>query len=154
MPPLQACENHIGKVASVQQKCGHDHKMPEFEQIVPVLKVSHLQRAVDFYTQVVGLDLRWRAGNDGGGENALLENGPVQLLLSTGSHLGDTPAFTGALYFNLKGVDAFYEAVKDRVEIVWPIETMEYGQREFGVRDPDGYLLAFAESLPESGASR
>jgi hypothetical protein len=31
---------------------------------------------------------------------------------------------------------------------VWPLEQQEYGTREFGIRDPDGYVLAFAEELP------
>jgi uncharacterized glyoxalase superfamily protein PhnB len=119
--------------------------MPEFCSIVPVLKVGDLQRAVDFYTSVLGLCVAWRADNDGGGENAMLTSGATSLLLSTGSHLGDKPQFTGTLYFNLKGVNEFFEAIREKVEIVWPLETMDYGQREFGIRDLDGYVLAFAE---------
>ena len=47
----------------------------------------------------------------------------------------------------MSGVQEFFERIKDQVEIVWPLETMEYGQREFGIRDCDGYTLAFAEAL-------
>ena len=32
-------------------------------------------------------------------------------------------------------------------EWVWPLEAMDYGQTEFGIRDCDGYTLAFAEAL-------
>ena len=32
-----------------------------------------------------------------------------------------------------------------KADVVWPIADMEYGTREFGIRDPDGYVLAFAE---------
>jgi uncharacterized glyoxalase superfamily protein PhnB len=67
-------------------------------------------------------------------------------LLSTGSHLGGKPQFTGTLYFNMKGVEEFFESIRQKVEIVWPLETMDYGQREFGIRDCDGYILAFAEA--------
>jgi uncharacterized glyoxalase superfamily protein PhnB len=119
--------------------------MAEFKNIVPVLKASDLQRAVDFYTGVLGFTVRWRAPNDGGGDNCMLEGGATNVLLSTGSHLGDNPQFTGTLYFNMVGVREFFEQVKDKVEIVWPLETMEYGQTEFGIRDRDGYVLAFAE---------
>jgi uncharacterized glyoxalase superfamily protein PhnB len=118
----------------------------EFSRIVPVLKVADLQRAVDFYTGVLGFTVGWRAANDGGGENCMLQAGPTALLLSTGSHLGDKPQFTGTLYFNLSGVQEYFERIKDRVEIVWPLEEMDYGQREFGIRDRDGYTLAFAEA--------
>ena len=37
--------------------------------------------------------------------------------------------------------------IKNQAEVVWPLETMDYGQKEFGVRDCDGYTLAFAEAL-------
>jgi uncharacterized glyoxalase superfamily protein PhnB len=77
----------------------------------------------------------------------MLQAGATDLLLSTGSHLGDKPQFTGALYFHMSGVQEFFERVKGRAEVVWPLEAMDYGQREVGVRDGDGYTPAFAESL-------
>jgi uncharacterized glyoxalase superfamily protein PhnB len=46
-------------------------------------------------------------------------------------------------------VQIFFARVKDRVEIVWPLEKMDYGSREFGVRDPDGYVLAFSQTCPD-----
>jgi hypothetical protein len=42
-------------------------------------------------------------------------------------------------------VQGFYDRIKDHVEIVWPPEAMEYGTLKFGIRDGDGYTLAFAE---------
>jgi uncharacterized glyoxalase superfamily protein PhnB len=59
------------------------------------------------------------------------------------------PQFTGALYFNMSGVRQFFEEIKGQVEVVWPLETMDYGQQEFGIRDRDGYVLAFAEKNKE-----
>jgi catechol 2,3-dioxygenase-like lactoylglutathione lyase family enzyme len=119
--------------------------MAEFKVVVLVLRVSDLDRAVDFDTTVLGFSVEWRAGDDGG-ENAMLRAGATSLLLSTGPHLGGTPQFTGTLYFNMDGVDEFFDRIKGKVGVVWPLEAMEYGQREFGVRDPDGYTLAFAET--------
>jgi uncharacterized glyoxalase superfamily protein PhnB len=114
---------------------------------MPVLKVTDLERATAFYTGVLGFKVCWKNANDGGGDNVMLESGATSVLLSTGSHLGETPAFTGTLYFNMSGVQELFERIKDQVEIVWPLETMEYGQKEFGIRDRDGYVLAFAEEL-------
>lgn len=121
--------------------------MSELKKIVPVLKVADKQRAVDFYTGVLGFTVCWRAANDGGGENCMVQAGATELLLSTGSHLGDTPQFTGTLYFKMDAVQEFFDRIKDKVGIVWPLETMGYGQTEFGIRDCDGYVLAFAEAL-------
>ncbi len=122
--------------------------MTQFHKIVPTLRVTDLQRAVDFYTGVLGFAVAWRGANDGGGENCMVGSGGVSVLLSTGAHLGDAPRFTGTLYFDVTGVDELFARVQGRTEVVWPLEDMEYGQREFGMRDPDGYLLAFAEATP------
>ena len=121
--------------------------MIAYHKIVPVLKVAQLDRAVSFYTELLGFSVCWRSANDGEGENVMLEAGAINVLLSTGAHLGDIPAFTGSLYFNVSGVQDFFDQIKERVEIVWPLENMEYGQKEFGIRDSDGYILAFAEEL-------
>ena len=123
--------------------------MAKFQQIVPVLRVSDMQRSVAFYTGVLDFTVAWQAANDGGGENCMLQGGAANLLLSTGSHLGNKPHFTGTLYFHMAGVREFFEKVKHRAEIVWPLETMDYGQTEFGIKDCDGYTLAFAETLDE-----
>ena len=128
--------------------------MTNFKKIVPVLKVSDMQKSVDFYTGVLGFTVAWRAANDGGGENCMLQAGAANLLLSTGSHLGDKPQFTGTLYFHMAGVQEFFERIKDQVQIVWPLETMNYGQKEFGIRDCDGYNLAFAEPLEADAGGR
>lgn len=119
--------------------------MPRLQKILPVLKTADMQRALDFYTAVLGFAVEWRAQGDAGDEHCMLRLDETSVLLSTGAHLGGQPQFTGTLYFHMHCVDDYYRRVKDRVTLVWPLEDMEYGQREFGLRDPDGYTLAFAE---------
>ena len=53
------------------------------------------------------------------------------------------------LYFNMQDVRELFEMYRDNVEIVWPLEAMDYGQIEFGIHDADGYTLAFAEEVIE-----
>jgi catechol 2,3-dioxygenase-like lactoylglutathione lyase family enzyme len=121
--------------------------MPHFNHMMPVLKTRDMQATIDFYTRTLGFTLLWRSPNDGGGENCMLSAGDASLMFSTGDHLGETPQLSGTLYFNLNGVDAYYEEVKPRAELVWPLEEMEYGTREFGIKDCNGYTLAFSEDL-------
>ena len=117
-----------------------------FKKIMPVLRVADLSKALDWYTRQLGFELCWRFVNDGGdGENCMLQAGEISLMLSTGSHLGGKPAFSGTLYFEMDGVREPFTRIKDQVEIVWPLATMEYRAIEFGIHDPDGYTLAFAE---------
>jgi uncharacterized glyoxalase superfamily protein PhnB len=120
---------------------------------MPVLRVADMQKAANWYTQILGFQLIWRSPGDGGGENCLLQAGETDLMLSTAAHLGGQPALTGTLYFNVDGVDELFTRIKDQVEVVWPLEDQEYGSREFGIRDSDGYLLAFAEELEQEKQS-
>jgi len=59
---------------------------------MPVFRVADMDKAVDWYTKRIGFGVRWRAPNDGGGENCMLEAGETCVLLSTGSHPGDKPS--------------------------------------------------------------
>jgi uncharacterized glyoxalase superfamily protein PhnB len=112
---------------------------------MPVLRVLDIPRSVAFYRDVIGFAERSTYTDEAGTPSVVLGWGPVELLVSTGDHLGGPPAFTGTLYLRVVGVTELYDRVKDRVELVWPLEGMPYGTREFGVRDPDGYVIAFAQ---------
>ena len=125
--------------------------MAQFLAIMPVLKVSDLRRSIDWYSEVLGFQPQAVAAGDGGGEYCFVREGDIELLLSTRPHLGGTPSFTGTLYFRVAGVVELYDAVRGRAEVVWPLEDQEYGTREFGARDPDGYVLAYAESRDAQG---
>jgi len=48
-------------------------------------------------------------------------------------------------YIRMEGVKEFYESLKDRVEIILPLRQQPYGDWEFEVRDPNGYVLVFSE---------
>ncbi len=120
----------------------------KFISIMPVLRVTDIRRSVNWYAKVLGFQPQGIFTGDGDGENCFVCAGDVEILLSTGSHLGGPPSFTGTIYVRVVGVDALHESVCDQAEIVWPLEDQEYGTREFGIRDPDGYILAFAEPKP------
>jgi hypothetical protein len=48
-------------------------------------------------------------------------------------------------YIRMLGVKEFYESVNDKVEILRPLEKQFYGDTEFEVKDPNGYVLVFSE---------
>jgi len=56
----------------------------------------------------------------------------------------DQPILSGTIYIHLDGVDALAAEWAGRIAFEWGPETMEYGMREFAIRDPNGYLFAFA----------
>jgi len=54
------------------------------------------------------------------------------------------PSMSGTIYVHVDEVDTLSAALAESSVFEWGPETMDYGMREFAVRDPNGYLLAFA----------
>jgi hypothetical protein len=52
-------------------------------------------------------------------------------------------------YIRTQGVKELYEAVKERVEILRPLQKQPYGDSEFEVKDPNGYVLVFSEVIDD-----
>lgn len=50
-------------------------------------------------------------------------------------------------YIRMEGVKDFYKSLKDKVEILLPLRQQPYGDWEFEVRDPNGYVLVFSELI-------
>ena len=48
-------------------------------------------------------------------------------------------------YIRMEGVREFYAVVKDKIEIKMPLRKHGYGDWEFEVKDPNGYILVFSE---------
>ncbi|HEY8186869.1 MAG TPA: hypothetical protein VIF64_12400 [Pyrinomonadaceae bacterium] len=48
-------------------------------------------------------------------------------------------------YIRVVGVKELFEAVRDEVTIVAPLRRQPYGNWEFEVKDPNGYVLVFSE---------
>jgi uncharacterized glyoxalase superfamily protein PhnB len=50
-------------------------------------------------------------------------------------------------YLRTQGVDTLYEALRQRADVVvkQPLRRQPYRQTEFEIRDPNGYVLVFAE---------
>ena len=53
------------------------------------------------------------------------------------------PAGLWDAYFRMSGVAALYETVKHRPFVTMHLKQQSYGDIEFAVRDPNGYLLVF-----------
>ena len=54
------------------------------------------------------------------------------------------PIMSGTIYCHLKSIDELAAEWAGQIAFAWGPEIMDYGMRELPIRDPDGYLLAFA----------
>ena len=56
----------------------------------------------------------------------------------------DVPEMSGSIYIDVDDVDALFVELRDQVDTFeWEPANFEHGQREFALRDCNGYLLIF-----------
>jgi len=46
-------------------------------------------------------------------------------------------------------IDALHDRIKSRAKIVMPLTNQWYGMREFGIEDPDGFVITFAQRIAQ-----
>ena len=112
-----------------------------------VIAVQDWAKTDAFYRDVLGFEKVW----DDGGNWAFYRSGAA--LIMAGLCLDDLPpadlgshSYVG--YFEVEGVDGFHQKVVERGgEITKPLRGEPWGQREFGVRSPEGHRWMFGEQI-------
>ncbi len=117
-----------------------------FQSLKPMLRTWDIPATIAFYTDVLGFTCNAYDQNWGW---AHLARDKVEVMLSApNEHEGDqAPCFTGSIYITCDDVDELFLAIKDRVKVCYPIEDFDYGMREFGIYDNNGFLLQFGKPL-------
>jgi uncharacterized glyoxalase superfamily protein PhnB len=108
------------------------------------LSTEDVARSVKFYVEQLGFTCTIQLEGF-----ARVRLGAADIMLAQpNAHLHwQGPSFTGSVYLDVDNVDELWENLKDRARIVYPVETMEYGVREFGLMDDNGYRLSFAQHV-------
>jgi uncharacterized glyoxalase superfamily protein PhnB len=125
----------------------------KMDSLAPNLFVKDIRTTLEFY-KILGFQLIMTVPGDARQELvwAMVSNGPVTFMFQTFQSLGDTlPPVSrqdgGSLlfYIKLKNIRAFFETIKDKVNIVQGLEKTFYGATEFSITDNNNFLLTFAE---------
>jgi uncharacterized glyoxalase superfamily protein PhnB len=109
------------------------------------LATEDVARSVKFYVEQLGFTCTLQLE---GFARVRLGAADIMLSLPNAHVPWKGPSFTGSIYLDVDNVDELWESLKTRARIVYPIETMEYGVREFGLLDDSGYTLSFAQHPP------
>lgn len=114
---------------------------PKLNSVTPVLQVTNLQRAVDFYRDVLGFTQGWVYGEPQW--ITAMYRDVVELHL----YVVDKPV-PSHFYLNVTGVEAYFgSAVSAGAKVVHPLENRHYGMRDGRVEDPDGNQIGIGENL-------
>jgi catechol 2,3-dioxygenase-like lactoylglutathione lyase family enzyme len=123
------------------------------KKLTPNLVVSDVAASVAFYRDVLGFSLGQTVPESAPYVFAIVQRDSIEIFLNAPdtaaaeySTFKDRPlGGTLTLYTEVDNVRQAYEALKDRVHVVKPLETQWYGVTEFAFTDPDGYVITFAE---------
>jgi catechol 2,3-dioxygenase-like lactoylglutathione lyase family enzyme len=111
---------------------------------VPILYVTDIEKTIRFYCDVLGFRCANRFESW-----ASLQRDSAEIMFSLpNEHLPfEKSLFTGSFYFHADDVDALWAQLRDKADVVYPLESFEYGMREFAIRDINGYLLQFGQEI-------
>ena len=115
-------------------------------RLVPALLVDNLPETLAFYRNL-GFEVTAYHPDQQHATWAEVERDGVTFQFHTEPSRGtpQQPVCSGTFYLYPRSVSALAEELRGSVEFAWGPEVMEYGMHEFGVRDPNGYYLAFTE---------
>jgi catechol 2,3-dioxygenase-like lactoylglutathione lyase family enzyme len=129
--------------------------------LVPELQVSDLATSLDFYTRILGFSVLWERSEE---RFAYLERQEAHVMMEEAGGPGRRIAM-GSLErpfgrgVNFQILTSDIDALAGRIaaagcSLIVPVEerwyrtrTGHFGQRQFILADPDGYLLRFAQEL-------
>lgn len=117
--------------------------------VCPVLQVADLNRALNFYRDVLGFEQEFVYGEPPFYGAVKLGEASVHLasVASQAARCG-----LGSAYFFCDHVDAYYAAVKAKgATVTSPLGDQPYAMRDFQLKDPDGNLLGFGHPLEGGG---
>ena len=121
---------------------------PLYSHSAHVIEISDMPASLTFYEKQLGFEVSfiWNDPPD----YAVLHQGDVQIhLMQTDQPIH--PTGFRMMYVFVHDVDSAYQkAVEAGAKISSPIETKEYGMRDYEVQDPDGHRITFGMNVNHS----
>jgi uncharacterized glyoxalase superfamily protein PhnB len=116
---------------------------------MPMLETKNLRETIEFYTKNLGFECRGLYPNEENPCWASLWNNDFEIGFGLpNAHTGfEKPILTGSIYLQVENVEELWQKLKNEVEVVYPLEDFDYGMREFGIRDCNGYVLNLGQNI-------
>jgi uncharacterized glyoxalase superfamily protein PhnB len=123
--------------------------MAEFHAVAPCFPVADIGATVRWYEEQLGF-----IGNPFPAAEpyvfAILYRNKIEIMLQRVEKYEKPDLYNSRsgvwdAYFRVEGVRDLFESVRDEATIVQPLRKQPYGNWEFEVKDPNGYILVFSE---------
>lgn len=133
----------------------------KLQDVTPNLVVADIERSSVFYRDVLGFSVVTTVPDAPPFVFVWVKRDDVNVFLNAQSGLGeDLPELarraiggTNTLFMTIEaesaaaGIDALFGTTEGRAKVVMPLKNQFYGMREFGIEDPDGYVIVFAQRI-------
>jgi catechol 2,3-dioxygenase-like lactoylglutathione lyase family enzyme len=113
------------------------------QEVSPILWTKSIEETTRFYTEVLGFTAQSHFPDF---VTLIAGEAKIMFIVPTGV-VFDESQLTGSIYFFIDGVDALWEAVKEKAKIKTGICDREYLMRDFSVFDNNGYEIVFGEDI-------
>ncbi len=127
-------------------------KSAEVKKITSILFAEELEPCIQFWTEKMGFQKTVEVPEGEKIGFAIVEKNGVELMYQSFASVEKENAATGAavrkgpsfLYIEVADLNAALAATKG-AELVMPVRTTFYQSKEFGIKDPVGHYLIFAQ---------
>jgi uncharacterized glyoxalase superfamily protein PhnB len=127
-------------------------KAAEVKKITPILFAEEIESCIQFWTEKLGFQKTIEVPEGDKTGFVLLEKDGLELMYQNFASVDKDNAAIGAavrkgptfLYIEVADLDAALAATKG-AELVMPVRTTFYQSKEFGIQDPAGHYLIFAQ---------
>ncbi len=133
-------------------------------KLTPNFEVKDIRKTVNFYQSVLGFSLVMAVPETQDGIEqyfeddkeyvyALVSKDTVELMFQRSDSFKrdvkmakDIPfGASVSFYMEIEGLDNFYDDIKDKIAEITEPQLAWYGMKEFYIKDPNGYILGFAQ---------
>ncbi len=118
----------------------------KLKYLTPLLESMDIPATIEFYTTVLGFTQRGvlKQGDTIAWCDLVKDDVAIMFSLPNEHMKYGNILLSGSLYINVEDVDEAWSSLKDKCEVVYPIENFIYEMREFAIKDNNGYVLNFA----------
>jgi predicted enzyme related to lactoylglutathione lyase len=130
----------------------------DFNKLIPELSVSDYHKSINFYINILGFNIDYKREEN---KFAMISINNAQIMIEEINSNWNTgkleyPFGRGINFqIEIKDVELMIKRIKEKgiclfmdiKENWYTVNDKQYGNKEFLVQDPDGYLLRFSENL-------
>jgi len=121
-------------------------------KLEPMIYVSDIEASIKFYTEILDFEVVEYYPDDDIPTWVAIQIGDQRLAMGNTfkniNHIYHPNGINGSgvhFYIIVDNIEEVYQKLKSSVSIIDKLEKKPWGNTEFAIKDPDGYLISFSD---------